>query len=204
MRTTAEEELRVTLRALECADAPLDPSGWPVLADPDSRAEIARRLTAAGRQLVAVRATGGDGAATGYVTTWDDNVAADLLTAGCQPLSTVDRAVLALVLLHSVIIPQAAGMLAPHGFTSGLPVDATALRKPGEDGHGIDVAGIEDALKRLRARSIITRDNRPGAAFARLSPAQQTRLWRNLFRFARPSWAAAMPASTSTPGEDLR
>jgi len=204
MRTSAEEELRATLRALECADAPLEPSGWPVLADPDARAELARRLAAGGRQLVAVRPHDQDGAATGYATTWDDAVADDLLADGRQPLSTVDRAVLALVLLHSVIIPQAAGMLPPHGFTGGLPADAVALRKPGEDGHGIDVAGIEDALKRLRARSIITRDNRPGPAFARLSPGQQTRLWRNLFRFARPSWAAAMPASTSTPGEDLR
>jgi hypothetical protein len=166
------------------------------LADPDARTELQHRLAAAGRQLVAIRPPGGNGTASGYVTTWDDEVAADLLAAGNQPLSTMDQAVLALVLLHSVVIPQAAGALPPHGMTSGLAVDASALRKPGEDGHGIDVAEIEDALKRLRARSIITRDNRPGPAFSRLSPAQQARLWRNLFRFARPSWAKAL----SDPG----
>ncbi|WP_018352082.1 hypothetical protein [Longispora albida] len=198
MSGAAEEELRELARLLEASDAPMSPAAYPLLGDEQVRAELAVRLRAAGRQLVEVRAPGQGGAIEGYVTSWDDEIAEAILAAGRQPLPVIDQAVLALVLLQSVIIPQAAGMASPHGFRAGLPVNALALRQPGPDGQGIDVADIDDALKRLRSRGIITRDNRPGPAFLRLSSVQQARLWQNLLRFARPAFGGHTPPAQET------
>lgn len=159
------------------------------------RREMNRRLGQAGRQLITVTkpASGSAEPTSTYITGWDDDTAGELLSRGHQALSAVDLAVLALVLLHSVVIPQAAGDLPPHGFSTGVSVDAATLRHRGSDGRGVSADDIDAALSRLRARTLITSDNRPGSAFVRLSERQQARLWRNLLTFARPSWARSNP-----------
>jgi hypothetical protein len=190
MTTFTEEDLVLTIQALQVTTEPLTVAEWPLLGNPDARTEISRRLGTAGRQLLTALPPGSTDGRPGYITTWRDDVAEILLTDGAQPLSQLDRAVLTLVMMQSVIIPQAAGSAPAHGLTTGMPVAAAALRQPGIDGRGIDAGDIEEALTRLRALTLITRDNRPGPAFARLSPQQQDRLWGNIFELARPSTAA--------------
>jgi hypothetical protein len=193
MTTFSDDDLVSVIQALEVTTEPLPSAEWPLLGDPDVRIEIDRRLGVAGRQLLTILPPGAPEGQPRYISTWRDDVADLLLADGAQPLSDLDRAVLALVLLQSVIIPQAAGSAPAHGLTAGLPVAAAALRQPGTDGRGIDAGDIEDALTRLRALTLISRDNRPGPAFGRLTPQQQDRLWGNIFELARPSTATVHP-----------
>ncbi|SCF01084.1 hypothetical protein [Micromonospora tulbaghiae] len=189
MTTFTDEDLVSVIQALEVTTEPLSSAEWSLLGDPDARAEVDRRLGAAGRQLLTILPPGAPDGPPRYISTWRDDVADVLLADGAQPLSELDRAVLALVLLQSVIIPQAAGSTPGHGLTTGVAVVATELRQPGIDGRGIDAGDIDEALTRLRALTLITRDNRPGPAFGRLSPRQQDRLWGNIFELVRPSTA---------------
>lgn len=201
----SEQELVATLRAVDVADEPVDPDAWPALADPDSRREIERRLRAAGRQLVALRdPADADHPILGYLTGWDDATADAMLAAGgLDALSVAERAVLALVLLHSMAIPQSSGLAAPAGLRSAAPFDRTLLwDRPDAAKYGLGQTVVDSAVTTLRARGLLTRSLLPGPAFDRLGPEATHRLWRNLLVLARPSWARHLKPAQDAESTD--
>jgi hypothetical protein len=196
-----EQEIVATLRAVDVATEPVNPTAWPALADPDARQEIDQRLRAAGRQLVAVRdTTHVDQHMAGYLTGWDDTTADAMLAAGSNPLSVAERAVLALVLLHSVAIPQASGLIPPRGLREAAPFDPDLLwDRPDADEQGLGKEVVASAVRVLEARGLVTsRPLRPGPAFDHLGPVATERIWRNLLVLARPSWARFLASTTGT------
>lgn len=203
----SEQELVATLCAVDVAAEPVDPDVWPVLADPDAREEIDRRLRAVGRQLLTVRAAGSvDRAVVGYLTGWDDTVADAMLAAGMNPLSRIERAVLALALLHSVAIPQASGLVPPRGLREAASFDRALLwERPHANEHSLGKTVVGQAVKVLVARGLLTPQLRPGPVFDHLSQAATERIWRNLLVLARPSWARYLPPLVAPdPAEENR
>src|SRR3954454_18749806 len=89
-----QADVLAALAAIETADVPVNPAGFRALADPTLRATLSRCLNEQGRILLKV----GDRWLSGY----DDDVAARLVIEGIGVLTPDDRAVLALVLLHTV------------------------------------------------------------------------------------------------------
>jgi hypothetical protein len=101
-----QADVLAALGAVETADAPVPRSAFRALADGTLRSTLEDLLEAAGRVLLEV----GDGFVSGY----DDRVAERLVDHGVGVLPPDDRAVLTLVLLHTVAIPRARGTI-PSG-----------------------------------------------------------------------------------------
>ena len=180
MRTDVGEDVIATFAALEEAAAPLHPAMFPVLGDPASRQELQQLCQAAGRTLTEV--------AGGWLTGYDDSIADRLAADGIGVLRVQDRAVLALVLIHTSIVPRAQGRLETddwcHHATEGVRVQDLALNR-----HITKVA-LQDSLRRLDAAGIINRSPRrgivPGPQMRRLTRDRNERIWAHLTLAARP------------------
>jgi hypothetical protein len=181
---TDEEEVISAVRALEAADGPLRSRDWPALADARLRQLVAHRLRGLGRQLLPVMDEAGS-AVTGYLSTWSDEAARDLARAP-SGLQEDDLVFLTLIYLHWEILGQVLGetlrpvteqLDAYEGSGGRDPIQRESRRR--------------ESLARLRARQLITADNRPGPALKRLTPSQRTWLDQNLVLLLRPDhvWA---------------
>ena len=168
---------------LEHGNGPVHRQLLPALRDATSRERLEELLRRTGRTLVEVDPL--------HVTSgFDDAVRIELADSGWQPLPLADRAVLVLVLVHSVAIPRSEERLAPDSWDSQFPttqLDITRHSKvpPGE---------ARAALSRLTAcgllRTVRGGDQDggyvPGPRLSRLTPAAREQLQDQLILAAAP------------------
>ncbi len=170
-------DVLAALAAVETADQPVPPDGFRGLLDPALRATLDRCLRAQGRVLLKV----GDGFLSGY----EDDIGRQLAAEGAGVLPPDDRAVLALVLLHCVAIPRAAGRLRSDSW-----LDAEPVRKQDLVLSQVPESRVRGAVQRLRNAGILRYGARrsilPGPQFARLTPRVSAQLWENLILLAQP------------------
>ena len=181
-----ENNIMATVRALEAANEPLRPREWPALADAQLREQVALRLRGLGRQILPVT----DEAATtveGYLSTWSDE-AAEELARDPNGLHENDLALLTLIYLHSEVLGRILG-------DEVRPIAEQLDAHEGRTGRdAIQGENRKESRVRLRARQLITIDNRMGTAFKRLTSAQRQRLDENLVLLLRPDgvWAESI------------
>lgn len=164
--------------AVELADAPVRAEAFPALAVPTLCRVVEELLAAAGRRLLAV-----DG---GWLAGYDDAVADRLAAEGVGVLAPEDRAVLTLVLLHTVAIPRARGRLDGTRWTDAEPVDVDELAKS----RALSKQAIRRSLRRLRSLGVLRQGHRPpiapGPQLDRLTPSAAS-------GSGRTSWCSASP-----------
>ena len=177
---SAGDQAAVTaaVAAVELADAAVPSDAFRALADPTLRRVATEVLADAGRQLLSV-----DG---GWLSGYDDAVADRLVEEGVGVLAPTDRAVLALVLLHTVAIPRARGRLAGARWTDAEPVDLDELAKS----RALSKQAIRASVRRLRSLGVLRQGHRPplapGPQLDRLSPERSRRLWEDLMLLCQP------------------
>jgi hypothetical protein len=118
-------------------------------------------------------------------------------------LGESERAVLTLVLVHSVAIPRAEGLLPEDSWLSPHPTPADELRRHTQ----LPIGELESALRTLRHAGLLTQVKAgeeaggyvPGPQFHRLTPAARRRLQEELILAAGPDTplAAAVRARRS-------
>jgi hypothetical protein len=171
-----QAEVLAALAAVETADEPLAPGEFRALLDPSLTAVLRRCLAEAGRVLLRV-----DG---GWLSGYDDTVAARLADDGAGVLRADDRAVLALVLLHTVAIPRARGK-SGTSWTDAEPTSKDELAKS-----KIPRKTIDASVGRLRDAGVLAYGARhrivPGPQFARLTEKASASLWEELVLAAQP------------------
>lgn len=134
-----------------------------------------------------------------WTSGYRDDIAAELAANGWGILPPLERAVLTLVLIHSVAIPRAEGRLTGDDWQSPYPTTPTRLRKLSQV-HG--QRRLSEALQWLRAAGLVRAVRGadpemsgasyvPGAALRRLTPAACQRLQENLILAAGPDTALA-------------
>jgi hypothetical protein len=177
-------EVLAAVSALETSDEALHESGYAALRDNALREIVHQLLIEAGRCLLSL----GDGF---WISGYDDAVADELVAAPIGQLGATDRAVLALVLLHTVAIPRAAGRIASPDWTEAESVDRTMLHQC----KAIPNGEIDRSLRRLQARGILRRGHgaelRPGPQFLRLTEKRSRTLWEDLVLLCKPDGAQA-------------
>ncbi|HEX2807691.1 MAG TPA: hypothetical protein VHN80_16130 [Kineosporiaceae bacterium] len=175
------DEVLAAFAALEHGAAPVHESQSLALRDATLRSSLGRLLHELGRTLVAV---GPHLWTTGY----RDDVTAELTADGWQPLAVMDRAVLVLVLIHSVAIPRSQGTLDRDGWASTHPTGIEELNRYSQ----LPRSQVRASLARLRAAGLVQlvpeRGRGPGQGAAylpgpqlqRLTPATRRRLQEDL------------------------
>jgi hypothetical protein len=180
---TRQSEVLAALTAVETAIEPVPKSALRALVDEALRATLTAALAEAGRVLVETEA--------GFISGYDDAIADRLAAEGIGVLPEDDRAVLALVLLHTVAIPRARGDLPSTDDWMGVPVARERLH----DSRQISGVRIDAALRRLQDAGILRPGGRPsivpGPQFGRLTPAASRRLFEELVLLAEPGGALA-------------
>jgi hypothetical protein len=171
------------LAAVETADAPVPRAAFRALADGTLRATLDDLLAEAGRVLLE--------ADDGFLSGYDDQVAHRLVAQGVGILPPDDRAVLTLVLLHTVAIPRARGTIPPGAdWSVAQPVERERLKDSRLPDRLIDAG-----LRRLRDAGILRPGQRPpiapGPQFARLTPAASASLFEELVLLCEPDGALA-------------
>lgn len=157
---------------------PVRPAHYRALAETPLRVVVEQVLAASGRTLLAV--------AGGYLSGYDDDIRQRLVHEGIGILPRDDRAVLTLVLLHSVAIPQASGTTVPdQPWTRGTPVPVHELK-----GCQVPDGVITSALQRLVDADLV----RPtktgyvlGHQFLRLTKPAGSQLFEELILLADPT-----------------
>lgn len=175
------EQVEAAYALLEHGSEPVHRQHLPALEDATARSCLERLLQRTGRTLVAV--DGGLRWTSGY----DDTVAAELTEAGWQPLAEIDRAVLTLVLVHSVAIPRSEEQLHADAWTSPFPTSADEVLRRSK----LPATEARQALSRLTVMGLIrlVRDGGyvPGPQLLRLTPAARERLQDQLILAAAPN-----------------
>lgn len=176
-------ELVAAYVAVEHAAEPVPEVRFAALREPALRRTLERMLNLVGRTLVR-----GDRAWTsGYL----DEVAAELAAEPGNVLGEEDRAVLTLVLVHSVAIPRSVGLLSDDTWLSPHPANADELRRRSQ----LPIGELESALRRLRAAGLVAQVRAgddasggfvPGPQFHRLTDAARRRLQEELILAAGP------------------
>jgi hypothetical protein len=155
----------------------------PAFQDATARERLEVLLHRTGRTLVAV-----DG--LHFTSGFADTVTEELTSTGWQPLATVDRAVLVLVLVHSVAIPRSEEQLTSDTWTSPYPTTAEDILKHSK----LPTSEARAALGRLTASGLL-RSARggeqdggyvPGPQLLRLTPSARERLQDQLILAAAP------------------
>ncbi|MGC5010340.1 hypothetical protein ACLQ2R_06205 [Streptosporangium sp. DT93] len=181
-------EIVAAFMAVEHAAEPVHEARFPALREPSLRHTLAGMLERRGRVLVHERETWTSGYADGV--------------AGAVPaLGEAERAVLVLVLVHSVAIPRADGLLPADSWLSPFPAQADELRRHTR----LPIGELEAALRVLRHAGLVTQVKAgeeaggyvPGPQFHRLTPQARRRLQEELILAAGPHTplAAAVRAS---------
>lgn len=171
-----QADVLAALAAVETADEPVRPAGFRALLDPTLTGTLRRCLADAGRVLLRV----GDGWLSGY----DDAIADRLVSEGAGVLREDDRAVLALVLLHTVAIPRSRGKKAA-GWAAAEPVAKEELYRS-----KVSRKAVDASVGRLRDAGILAYGAKhrivPGPQFDRLTERASASLWEELVLVAQP------------------
>jgi hypothetical protein len=177
-------DVLAAVAAVDSSDTPVPEASYVALHDAGLRELVRQVLHERGRCLLA-REEGT------WTSGYDDEVADELVDAGIGGLEAVDRAVLALVLLHSVAIPRSQGKIADPDWTVAEGVDRATLHQS----RALPNGEIDRSLRRLQARGILRRGHRaeirPGPQFLRLSEARSKALWEDLVLLCKPDGAQA-------------
>jgi hypothetical protein len=164
--------------AVEAADAPVDSGRFEALQDPGLRTHVSSALSECGRALIERNG--------GWLSAYDDEVADALVGDEVGVLSEKDRAVLALVLLHTVAIPRARGRIDGTDWTQAEPTTVEQLQKH----RHLTQRDIMLSLRRLRSLGILRPGLRgaiaPGPQFLRLSADRTRRVWDELIIVSQP------------------
>jgi hypothetical protein len=195
----SRDEVLAAFSAVQYAAHPVAEVQLAGLRDVTLRRHVQKMLKLIGRTLVHV-----DG--THWTSGYADEVAQTLTAQGWQPLSAVDRAVLVLVLVHSVAIPRSEGILTGDSWKSARPTTVDELRTAKISGEDRRLA-----LQRLRAAGLVQLAGDrthgpsyvPGPQLQRLTPAARSRLQDQLILAAAPSSpiAAAIRARAGQPSD---
>ena len=113
------DEVLAAFAAVEHSPEPVPEAQLLALRDATLRRSLDDLLHRVGRTLVS--------AGTAWTSGYRDDVAAELAQAGWHSLPATDRAVLVLVLIHSVAIPRSRGLMQGDMWTSGQPTMASEL-----------------------------------------------------------------------------
>ncbi|WP_236051552.1 hypothetical protein [Nonomuraea cypriaca] len=190
-------EVVAAFMVVEHAAEPVQELRFAALRDPALRHTLSEMLARRGRTLIQHR----DRWTSGY----DDACAASLPSGGSAPasLGVSERAVLTLVLVHSVAIPRAEGLLPADSWLSPHPTPADELRRHTQ----LPIGELESALRTLRHAGLLSQVKAgeeaggyvPGPQFHRLTPAARRRLQEELILAAGPNTplAAAVHARRS-------
>jgi hypothetical protein len=175
------EEVLAGYSALENSADPVHEALLPALRDATLRRSLEQLLHRVGRTLVRA-------GAAHWTSGYRDDVAAELTGDGWHPLERIDRAILTVVLVHSVAIPRSEGGLDADQWTSPHPTSPDEIYRhshlPREE--------TRTALGRLRAAGLVQLDRRrgtgyvPGPQFNRLTPVARRRLQEELILAAGP------------------
>jgi hypothetical protein len=191
------DEVLAAFAAVEHSPEPVPEAKLLALRDATLRRSLDDLLRCVGRTLIPVE--------TAWTSGYRDEVAAELARAGWPSLPMTDRAVLVLVLVHSVAIPRSRGLLHGDMWTSGQPTMASEILEASR----LQPADVRIALGHLRAAGLVQlAPQRAGAAYLpgpqlhRLSAAARRRLQEELILAAAPSSpvAAAIRARRGRPG----
>ncbi|GAA0913439.1 hypothetical protein [Nonomuraea longicatena] len=171
-------ELVAAFVAVEHAAEPVLEARFAALRDPAMRHTLAEMLALRGRVLVAHRER--------WTSGYADAVAAR--TPGVP--GEAERAVLALILVHSVAIPRAEGLLPEDTWLSPHPTPVDELRRHTQ----LPIGELESALRALRHAGLVGQVKAgeeqggyvPGPQFHRLTPAARQRLQEELILAAGP------------------
>lgn len=185
-------ELVAAYMAVEHAAEPVQEARFAALRDPALRHTLAEMLARRGRVLIQHRER--------WTSGYDDALAAK---AG-STLGESERAVLTLVLVHSVAIPRAEGVLPEDTWLSPHPAPVDELRRHTQ----LPIGELESALRTLRHAGLLAQVKAseeaggyvPGPQFHRLTPAARRRLQEELILAAGPHTplATAVRARRST------
>ncbi|MFI9262231.1 hypothetical protein ACIGT4_31705 [Streptomyces sioyaensis] len=179
--TTVDEHLiRSVIATLETARVPLPRASLPMLADPALRARVEAALGRCGRQLLQTEEGN-------WVTGFLDPVTDALVAEGVGTLGEVERAVLALVLLHTVALPRAKGR---HRHSRWTGESHTVTLAVLASNRKITKTAISTALRRLKGAGLVAEKTAgrylPGPALDRLTAERSNLLWEDLVLVGRP------------------
>lgn len=176
-----QADVLAALAAVETADEPVRADGFRALLEPSLTGTLRRCLAEAGRVLMRVRG--------GWLSGYDDTIAERLAAEGTGVLRDDDRAVLALVLLHSVAIPRARGK-AGAGWGDAEPVGKDELYRS-----RVARKTVDASVGRLRDAGVLAYGARrgivPGPQFDRLTERASASLWEELVLVADPNGVMA-------------
>ncbi|MFC9331926.1 hypothetical protein [Kitasatospora sp. NPDC057015] len=178
--TSDHHVVRSAIATLETSRRAVPRRDLPGLTDPAIRSLAEAALLPCGRQLMQTA----DG---NWTTGFTDPTADALADEGSGTLTDAERAVLALVLLHTVAIPRARGRHR-HSRWTGEPysVSLQELAKNRE----IPKVTIKAALRGLRAAGLVAESTTghyiPGPALDRLPEHRSASLWEDLILVGRP------------------
>ncbi|MBB6348924.1 hypothetical protein FHU36_005469 [Nonomuraea muscovyensis] len=196
-------ELVAAFVAVEHAGEPVLEARFLALRDPALRHSLGEMLARRGRTLIQHRER--------WISGYDDHTAAraarllgdggDLPSpggarsggqgpGGPASLGEAEKAVLTLVLVHSVAIPRAEGVLPEDTWSSPHPTPVDELRRHTQ----VPIGELEAALRTLRHAGLLTQVKAgeeaggyvPGPQFHRLTPAVRRRLQEELILAAGP------------------
>lgn len=168
---TPEEQSAVldAIAAVESSRSPVLTAHFQALLDPELRNCVKRCLSEAGRVLLPVGAA--------YTSGYADHITDALVAERSGALPSEERAVLALVLLHCVAIPQAEGRVRRDSLLDALPVRRDLLEES-----MVPKGVVRESLRRLAARGLVCFSGqggglvRPGPQLNRLTEAASQRL----------------------------
>ncbi|MEU7829101.1 hypothetical protein [Nonomuraea sp. NPDC049129] len=202
-------ELVAAFMAVEHGAEPVLEARFGGLRDPALRHTLGEMLARRGRTLIQHRerwTSGYDDAYRAEPTPATTPAAAGSgFGAGAAAgLGESERAVLTLVLVHSVAVPRAEGLLPDDTWLSPHPTPVDELRRHTQ----LPIGELEAALRMLRHAGLLTQVKAgeeaggyaPGPQFHRLTPAARRRLQEELILAAGPHspLAAAVRARRST------
>jgi hypothetical protein len=173
-------ELVAAFMALEHAAEPVQEVRFAAVRDPALRRTLGEMLARRGRTLIQHRER--------WTSGYDDQVAAR--ASAPASLGEAERAVLVLVLVHSVAIPRAEGVLPEDTWLSPHPTPVDELRRHTQ----VPIGELEAALRTLRHAGLLAQVKAgeeaggyvPGPQFHRLTPAARRRLQEELILAAGP------------------
>ncbi len=171
-------EIVAAFMAVEHAAEPVHEARFPALRDPAPRRTLAEMLRRRGRVLVQDREM------------WTSGYADETAAQAGSTLGEAERAVLVLVLVHSVAIPRAEGQLPADSWLSPFPAQVEELRRHTR----LPVGELDAALRTLRHAGLLTQVKAgeeaggyvPGPQFHRLTPQARRRLQEELILAAGP------------------
>ncbi|MER5324431.1 hypothetical protein [Streptosporangium roseum] len=171
-------EIVAAFMAVEHAAEPVHEARLPALRDPVLRRALAEMLQRRGRVLIQDREA------------WTSGYAPEVTAVTGTTVGEAERAVLVLVLIHSVAIPRADGLLPADSWLSPFPAQVEELRRHTR----LPIGELEAALRTLRHAGLVTQVKAgeeaggytPGPQFHRLTPQARRGLQEELILAAGP------------------